>query len=245
MGDVLEDDDAPRRRRRWPLVTVAVLLVVVLAGAWGRYRWFPRYRPELRDGESYGVDVSHHQGEIDWERVAGDDIEFAYIKATEGGDFVDVSFEANWRGAADAGLDRGAYHFFTLCRPGKDQAANFLATVPPDPDALPPVVDLELSGNCSDRPDRQQIEQELDVFLDEVETATDRQVVLYVGADFEQRYHLRDQLERPIWHRRMLRRPGVGGWWMWQFHAWAAVDGIDGDADLNVMRAGEPRPPGG
>ena len=217
-----------------------MLVVLLVLGAIGWYRWLPQHRPELGDGERYGVDVSHHQGEIDWARVADDDIGFAYMKATEGGDFVDDDFARNWEGAGDAGLDRGAYHFFTLCRPGSEQAENFLGTVPADRDALPPVIDLELAGNCSDRPPRSEVEREVRAFVRDVEDATDQEVVLYVGADFEGRYHLRDELDRPIWHRRLLRRPGFDGWWMWQFTDRAQVDGIDGGVDVNVMRGDRP-----
>jgi lysozyme len=191
-------------------------------------------------GERYGVDVSSHQGEVDWERVAGDGIAFTYIKATEGADFVDERFRRNWEGAAAVGLDRGAYHFLTLCRPGVEQAENFLRTVPSDPDAVPPVVDLELAGNCSKRPDPAWVERELGAFLEQVESATGQTVVLYVGDDFEGRYHLRDEMDRPIWHRRVLIRPDVDGWWIWQVHGYASVDGIDGDADLDVMRGDHP-----
>jgi lysozyme len=241
VGDADEKtEEVVRRHRRWPVVLAAVLLLLVVVGMWGWYVWLPGYRPGLEAGERYGVDVSSHQGEIDWDGVAGDGIEFAYIKATEGGDFVDEWFQRNWDGAAEAGLDRGAYHFFTLCRPGAEQAENFLRTLPSDSDALPPAVDLELGGNCSDRPDRAWIERELVAFLAQVETGTGQTVVLYVGDDFESRYHVRDELDRPIWHRRVLIRPDVEGWWIWQVHGYASVAGIDGGADLNIMRGDYP-----
>lgn len=92
-----------RARARNTAIVVA-LLAALAAGFWW---WFvPTWRPPLSDQEVYGVDVSHHQGEIDWAAVADDDIEFAYIKATEGGDFPDTRFEENWKGAAEAGLRR-------------------------------------------------------------------------------------------------------------------------------------------
>jgi Glycosyl hydrolases family 25 len=71
-----------------------------------------------------GVDVSNHQGDIDWPALAGSKIAFAYIKATEGGDFRDKRFQLNWEGAKRAGLARGAYHFFTQCRSGAEQATK-------------------------------------------------------------------------------------------------------------------------
>src|SRR5687767_5289040 len=93
---------------------VVVVLVVLGGVGFGLARWwFPHHRPDLRTGERYGVDVSNHQGAIDWEAVAADGIDVAYLKATEGGDHVDRRFAASWDAARAAGLDVGAYHFFT------------------------------------------------------------------------------------------------------------------------------------
>lgn len=63
-----------------------------------------------------GIDVSEHQGVIDWEAVAGDGISFAIIRAgyrgySEGGLFVDDYFFENMNGAIEAGLDIGVYFF--------------------------------------------------------------------------------------------------------------------------------------
>jgi lysozyme len=224
-----------RTRRRWPYVLVVFAICAGAIAAWGRYRTLPAYRPALGDGERFGVDVSNHQGHIDWNRVAADDIGFAYIKATEGGDFVDDWFTRNWDGAGAAGLARGAYHFFTLCRSGADQADNFLRAMPRDPDALPPVVDLELGGNCGRRPDRAWVEREVHSFLDRVDSATGRTTAVYLLDDFDDVYHLREGLDRPQWLRRILLRPEGDDWWIWQVSGFAAVDGISGQADLNVM----------
>jgi lysozyme len=210
-------------------------LVIVAAMFW--FAWLPQYRPGLDEGERYGIDVSNHQGDIDWERVAADDIEFAYIKSTEGGDHTDARFSENWDAAHAAGIDRGAYHFFTLCTPGEVQARHFLTTVPDDPEALPPAVDLELAGNCSARPGNEEIQRELATFLELVEEGTGEQVLLYVGDDFEERYPVREQLDRPLWHLRFLRRPNVDGWHVWQVMGFAHIEGIDGDVDLDVMRS--------
>jgi lysozyme len=138
--------------------------------------------------------------------------------------------------AADAGLDRGAYHFFTFCAPAAAQARNFLTVAAPDAEALPPAVDLELAGNCRSRPDQGDVDRELDTFLSIVEEAWGRKALLYVGDDWERRYPVRRQLGRPLSHRRFLLRPDVGNWMIWQLHGYARVSGVDGQVDLNVMR---------
>ena len=242
MAEEHPDGEPVRRnRRRGPvrllLAVLALGLVLALAAALGWYVVLPQYRPALQAGETYGIDVSNHQGAIDWPAVAADDIAFAYVKATEGGDFVDRRFAANWQGAADAGLRRGAYHFFTLCRPGADHAANFLATAPPDPTALAPAVDLELSGNCSDRPEQAAVIAELEVFLERVERAWGRPALVYTNDDFDELYPVR-ALGRDLWEATYYRRPEGDRWTVWQVTSLAAVDGIAGRVDLDL---GSPR----
>lgn len=215
------------------LVLALAVLVLGAAGAAAWFWWVPQYRPPLRDGETYGIDVSVHQGAIDWRRVAADGVAFAYVKATEGGDHVDRRFAENWAGARDAGIERGAYHFFTLCRSGAEQARNFLAVVPRDAE-LAPAVDLEIAGNCSARPPRQDVQRELDAFLRAVEEATGERVVLYLGEDWQRVYPV-ERDGRPLWLRRILRRP-AGDWTVWQVMGTARVDGIAGPVDLDVRR---------
>lgn len=226
----------PSRRRRRVLFAVAAVVVLVAVGAAvGWYVWLPHHRPGLRAGERYGVDVSNHQGVIDWSRVANDDMWFAYIKATEGSDYVDAFFARNWTGAQGAGLRHGAYHFFTFCSTGDVQARNFLATIGDQTDALPPAVDLEIRGNCGQRPSAADVYRELNNFLSDVEAATHKSTVLYVGDDFEAQYPVARSYGRPLWVRDLLRRPD-GDWTIWQTQGRARVDGISGDVDLNVAR---------
>jgi lysozyme len=216
------------------VLPLGVLAVLVLIGLGIYTLWLPHYRPSVHDDEVYGIDISNHQGEIDWSKVGEGDVDFAYIKASEGGDYVDEWFNENWAGAEAAGLQRGAYHFFTLCRPGAEQAANFLRTVPSAPSDLPMSVDLELAGNCADRPDAEWVDRELGVFLEQVEAATGKPVLLYVGDDFEGIYPVRRTLDRPVWFRSIIFRPSNPDWAVWQVHDRADVPGIEGGVDLNV-----------
>jgi lysozyme len=220
--------------RRWLVVAASVVALAVVLGAAGWLFWLPAWRPALQAGERYGIDVSAHQGEIDWAAVAGDDIEFAYLKATEGGDFTDRRFGVNWSGAERAGLQRGAYHFFSLCSSGEAQARHFLSVAAPDRDVLPPAVDLELAGNCRSRPQPEALWRELGVFVTAVEAGWDRQVLLYVGNDFEAKYRLQDHIDRSLWRQSFLRRPSGDDWALWQVSGFSRVAGVSGRVDLDV-----------
>ncbi|MDO8352169.1 MAG: GH25 family lysozyme [Aestuariivirga sp.] len=134
--------------------------------------------PPLTRYPVHGIDVSHHQGVNDWAKVVHEPrVRFAFIKATEGGDFRDGDFVRNWQGAQAVGLVRGAYHFFTFCRPGIDQAQNYLATVPAASDILPVTIDLEFGGNCSNVPTQQEIEAEVTAFVNAVQIRDPRQPI--------------------------------------------------------------------
>ena len=101
-----------------------------------------------------GIDVSAYQDTIDWKKVAGAGVAFAFIKATESVSYDDDAFARNWAGAKAAGVPRGAYHFYDFCQKGAAQAAHFIAAVPKDADALPEVVDLEKSRDCRTMPSK-------------------------------------------------------------------------------------------
>lgn len=227
------------RRHKWRWVISMALLVtagvVVLSGS---YVWLPRYRPALGHGEIYGVDVSDHQGRIDWSAVGRSDVSFVFIKATEGSTYVDSDFAPDLAHARSAGLLVGAYHFFTLCSPGATQAANFLKIARPGSTVLPPAVDLELSGNCSARPSLSEVRTQLSTFVRLVESATRQPVISYVSASFEQRYPLGADQSGLLWKRSVLRPPS-GQWAIWQVDGLAHVDGITGRVDLDVMKRDE------
>src|SRR5262245_52462151 len=143
---------------------VGLVVVLGLVGAGMAFYYF-NYSPDRTIHPLRGIDVSHHQGVVDWGKVAKSDVVFAILKATEGGDYVDDTFARNLAGARAAGLVVGAYHFFTFCRPGAKQAANFLRVVPRDRPMLPPVVDIEFGGNCTARPAVADLRRELTAFL--------------------------------------------------------------------------------
>ena len=93
-----------------------------------------------------GIDVSHYQGTIDWSKVAGAGKTFAFIKASDGTVGADPTFAYNWSRARQAGLRRGAYHFFRPITDALQQAQHFLRQLGDDHGELPPVLDFELLG---------------------------------------------------------------------------------------------------
>ena len=95
-----------------------------------------------------GVDVSSYQADIDMNKLKEQNIQFIYIKATEGSSGQDSRFAENWENAKHAGLLSGAYHFFSFDSDGKTQAENFIKMVGPDlRGRLLPVVDVEYYGD--------------------------------------------------------------------------------------------------
>jgi lysozyme len=98
-----------------------------------------------------GIDVFDGQGTIDWPSVAAAGVTFAFIKATQGTDNVQATFQLNWAGSQAAGVVRGAYHFFDPTQDGVAQAIHFLSVVGPlAPGDLPPVIDIECPDGAAD-----------------------------------------------------------------------------------------------
>ncbi|TIT85219.1 MAG: lysozyme, partial [Mesorhizobium sp.] len=134
----------------------------------------------------------------------------------------------------------GAYHFFTFCRPGADQARNFLSVVPRGEPLLPPVVDIEFHGNCPDRPSPAELSAELLAFLGPVEAAYGKPVIIYITDEAAPTYAARIA-PRQRWLRSIAMPPKEEDWVYWQYLDTGRVDGIDGDVDLNVLKGGPAR----
>lgn len=233
-------------RRRWLRWTAAaagalVLVLGVLALlVWNGVIWPNRY---LADGyDVRGVDVSNYQGEIDWPVLAAQDLDFAFIKATEGSSHVDQRFEANWAGATgETDLLVGAYHFLSFESPGDTQAANMIENVPAMPGTLPPVVDAEYyAGFAADPPSVPELRAILDPLLADLEEHYGAAPILYTTQEFRERF-LGDDYDRyPLWIRAVALTPDVPRheWEFWQYSDRDVLDGYSGEEthiDMNVF----------
>jgi lysozyme len=193
----------------------------------------------------HGVDVSRWQGEIDWPRLRSQGANFAYIKATDGGDHLDPMFRKNWRGAGEAGLRRGAYHFFYWCRVASEQADWFIRNVPKVPGALPPVIDVEYNAEsrCKRRLSPERYREKMQVFMDKLEAHYGQRPVIYTPPDFYRdnlKGHFRDY---PFWLRSVAAHPSKvypgREWVFWQYSGSGLSHGVRGQIDLNVFHGSE------
>lgn len=189
----------------------------------------------------HGVDVSRWQGEIDWVTLRQQGANFAFIKATDGGDHIDPAFKRNWRGAHEAGLRRGAYHFFYWCRTGAEQARWFIRNVPRIDGALPPVLDVEWNADsaCKRRPSPAEVREKMRIFLTMVEQHYGQRPIIYTAPGF---YH--DNLEGaftdyPFWLRSVAQHPAKvfedRKWVFWQYSGSGLSHGVGEKIDLNVF----------
>ena len=139
----------------------------------------------------HGIDISHYQGEVFWETI-GDNTHMAYVylKATEGGDRIDATFERNIQMAHEHGLKVGSYHFY---RPRTDQMRqmmNFQAQCLPHEQDLIPMIDIETTGGMS----TDDFCDSLFYFLDLVEEAYHQKPLLYTGRNFYNK-HLQGKVD--------------------------------------------------
>lgn len=193
----------------------------------------------------HGVDVSRWQGDIDWAKLRSQGANFAYIKATDGGDHLDPMFKKNWRAANAAGLKRGAYHFFYWCRTAGEQADWFIRNVPKVEGALPPVIDVEWNGEsrCRKRPSRAKVLEKMQVFMDRLEAHYGQRPIIYTAPDFYDDNLKGQFLDYPFWLRAVARHPSKvypgRKWVFWQYSGSGLSHGVRGKIDLNVFSGSE------
>lgn len=186
----------------------------------------------IPEGPLHGVDVSGHQGDVDWQALADAGLHFVYIKATEGIDFKDPGFEKHWQGAWTAGLLRGAYHFFQPLDDGGEQARFFLSTVDHRPGDLVPVVDVEISKDAA----ADVILAELKEWLDVVEADLGVKPKIYTDVNFWNGLGAEGFEDYPLWVAEYgVEEPalpeGWESWTIWQYSRKGSVPGIEGDVD--------------
>lgn len=248
---IKEQSTRPNIFSRWPRWTVWLSAVVIVAlYIWVFYHFFVgptgfRWRaiygdPHYPDGyEIRGIDVSHHQGIIDWERlrnamINGSPVRFVIIKATEGDKYVDENFESNFKLAKENGFIRGAYHYLTLNSPARQQAYFFISKVNLEEGDLPPVLDVERKPQNMSIEDFQ---REVLTWLHIVENKYQVKPIIYTYYKFKDQYLSDERFNGyPYWiaHYYVDKMEYRGQWKFWQHTDAATLPGINGYVDLDI-----------
>lgn len=205
------------------------------------FRWRALFgEPDYPQGyEIHGIDISHHQGKIDWSElrnamIAKCPLRFVMIKATEGSGHIDENFQENFYQAREYGFIRGAYHFWSIKTPAREQANYFLSQVHLEEGDLPPVLDVE---NIPADISVEDFQREVLTWLHVVEDKYHVKPIIYTYYKFKESY-LSDQRfdDYPYWiaHYYVDKVEYKGKWKFWQHTDVGRLPGIKGYVDLNI-----------
>lgn len=192
-----------------------------------------------------GVDVSTHQKEIDWPAVAADGVDFAMLRLghrgyTEGGLFLDQTFEQNLRGALDAGLDVGVYFFSQAVTPeeAEEEADYVLEILDGQTLAFPVAFDWEpILGDeaRTDGLEGETMTRCAAAFCKRIEDAGYRPAVYFNQTQGYLHYDLRELTDYELWLAEYDAEPAFYYHFdLWQYSHTGRVDGIQGDVDLDL-----------
>lgn len=192
-----------------------------------------------------GIDVSAHQGEIDWSAVATDGVEFAMLRIgargyTEGKLLPDQKFEANYAGASEQGLDVGVYFFSQAVSKEEalEEADYVLALLNGRELQMPIVFDWEEVDFAEARTDAVDTETVTDAalaFCRRIEEAGYDSMVYCNGMVGYLRYDLARMQKLPLWYADYGSWPGFAyEFELWQYSQTGKVNGIAGNVDLNL-----------
>ena len=193
-----------------------------------------------------GIDVSYHQGAIDWGRVAGAGKRFAFVRATAGTLTADTMYGANRSGARTAGLTIGTYHYAnpdTAPNDAANEASWFLRNATIASGDLRPVLDLEVSNGLGSTA----LIAWAQTWLEQVTQATGVRPIIYTNAGFwSGSMSNTDWFARNgyavLWiaHWTSASQPNVpagawagNGWTFWQYSSTGTVPGVTGAVDLD------------
>ena len=233
---------------KWAKYLIQLLLAVIYV--WGFYylfvssfnfRWKAIYGsrnyPEV--SEIHGIDISHHQGEIKWKKLAGakinnNPVTFIIIKATQGVGFVDENFKDNFHNAREYGFIRGAYHYWSNITSPEQQAEFYIDKVKLEKGDLAPVLDVE---DFPKNADIVTFQENVLRWLNIVEEEYGVTPIIYTGYKFKVDYLNSPIFNRyPFWmaHYYVSKVKYKGEWKFWQHTDAGRLPGINGYVDFDV-----------
>lgn len=189
-------------------------------------------------GGIYGIDVSHHQGKIEWEKVKkwkNKKLDFVYIKATEGATYIDKTYKTNIKEAKENDFLVGSYHYFRTTSSIENQFQNFIKTIDKSKQDLIPLIDVEEKTNWTNK----EFHKNFKAFLNMVENYFGQKPMIYTVNSF---YNLNLSGKYKEYHF-LIGRYGENApnmrdktsWTIWQFSETGKVEGIPKDVDIDVL----------
>ncbi len=207
------------------------VMVAALIGLFDRPT--PPKKAAIADYPIAGIDLSAHNGTVDFRKAKTAGIKFVILKASEGLSFTDPLFTQNYEAAKAEGLKVGAYHFFRFDVDGIRQAHHFINTIKTKSLSLPLIVDVESHTNpFFFFPSK--VMRNLRDMIDEL-NAYNFPVMIYTNKDGYDQYIDGHFEECPLWICTFDRPSDSLTWQIWQYSHWGNISGINGDVDLNVF----------
>ncbi|WP_350278900.1 lysozyme [Kribbella sp. HUAS MG21] len=180
-----------------------------------------------------GIDVSSHQGNVNWTYWWGQGKRFAYVKATEGTSYKNPYFAQQYNGSYNVGMIRGAYHFALPNSSSGATQANYFATNgggwSRDGKTLPGALDIEYNpygATCYGKTQAGMVSWIRD-FLTTYKSRTGRDAVIYTNLDWWTRCTGNTtafNATNPLWVARYSSTVGTlpGGWPFYTFWQWTS-----------------------
>ena len=238
---------AKRNNKSSSFLTVTVLVILVGAAAYYLWRQYTIYtshgfKHELLVNKpahfnSYGLDISHHQGAIDWDKIFIQNeldsiIDFVYIKVSEGINHSDKKWEINRTELKKYGKKSGAYHFFLPKKDALLQATNFIKHYRYQAGDLPPVIDVEHEGFSNN-----DLISNMLIWMNFVEKATGQRPIIYTSLHFYETKFKTFFKNEKFWIASYSRMPNLennSNIVIWQYSEKGKFEGINEYVDLNV-----------
>jgi lysozyme len=192
--------------------------------------------------KNYGIDVSHYQGDINWNKVKtykNKPIKFIYVKSTEGATWQDPKYQKNINGAKGTNIPVGCYHYFRTTSNPKSQFKNFMKTINKNDLSLVPMVDLEERKNW----DKKTYHKNLKIFLKLIEDEFEKKPIIYTVNSFYNANLAGQYKDYKFFIGRYSKHePNMkdkSKWYIWQFTEKGVVSGIPKKVDVDVLNSGQ------
>lgn len=233
-----------------PVALLVALAAIIIIIDWSENKKHEKssddYKPvsKLEFPKGYkiaGIDVSHHNGDIDWATVKEQGVSFAYVKTTEGETKVDKDYQEDYNLVREQELLVGSYHFFLFNRDGAKQAEFFLFNMLFEEGDLPPVVDVEYSPwniRCMDKKVLKERMKQLHRFDSVIYKSTKRHIVIYTNKQGYEDMIRGNFPQCDLWLCDLSGKPNekkYPNWLIWQYSHKGKVDGIRTNVDMNVF----------